>query len=71
MNDKICPNCKNQLDDCECTPYISPSELDIFATPNKLTRKRVKLIKVDYQPKIDLGIDLNDIPDEDNDFFND
>lgn len=59
MNDEICSDCKNQLDDCECIPYISPSELDMEIPPFRSFTKHVKLTKVESKPIIDLGDDFS------------
>ena len=41
--------------------YVSLNDVDIFAEPMKIKRKKIKFKKVTYQPKIDLGIDLDDL----------
>ena len=48
----------NEEETNEEDTYTSLSEMDIFIKPTRTFTKKLKLVKVNYQPIID--IDLND-----------
>ena len=53
---------EEELEDNDDTDdYVSLNDIDVFAEPMKIKRKKIKFKKVTYQPKIDLGIDLDDL----------
>ncbi len=48
-------------DNNDTDDYVSLNDIDVFAEPMKVKRKKIKFKKITYSPKINLGIDLNDL----------